>query len=84
MLVLLGWACMPVTTPHSDELYQKQPAQVELFKPTEALQKTEKLIAQANSAVQALEAKNEARSREEGQERGGRDWSSEGPAIQSR
>ena len=57
LLVLLFWTVMPVTTPHPHELYRKEPAKVEVFKPTEALQKTEKLIAQAESAVKALEAK---------------------------
>ena len=47
----------PVTTPHPHELYQKEPPKIESFKPAEALQRTEKLIAQAESAVKALEAK---------------------------
>ena len=57
VLVFLFWAVMPVTTPHPHELYQKEPPKVEFFKPAEALQRTEKLIAQAESAVKALEAK---------------------------
>ena len=57
LLVLLFWAVMPVTTPHPHELYRKEPAKVEVFKPAEALQRTEKLIAQADSAVKTLEAK---------------------------
>ena len=49
---------MPVTTPHPHELYQKpQEKVVPPLKPAEALQRTEKLIAQAESAVKALEAK---------------------------
>ncbi|MGH7205224.1 MAG: hypothetical protein ACREI2_03320 [Nitrospiraceae bacterium] len=57
VFVLLFWAVMPVTTPHPHELYMKEPAKVEVFKPAAALQRTEKLIAQAESAVKALEAK---------------------------
>jgi hypothetical protein len=57
VLVFLFWAVMPVTTPHPHELYQKEPPKIEFFKPAEALLRTEKLIAQAESAVKALEAK---------------------------
>jgi len=57
VLVFLFWAVMPVTTPHPHELYQKEPPKIEFFKPAEVLQRTEKLIAQAESAVKALEAK---------------------------
>jgi hypothetical protein len=57
VLVFLFWAVMPVTTPHPHELYQKEPPKIEFFKPAEALKRTEKLIAQAESAVKALEAK---------------------------
>lgn len=57
VLVFLFWAVMPVTTPHPHELYQKEPPKIEFFKPAEALQRTEKLMAQAESAVKALEAK---------------------------
>ena len=57
-LVVLFWAFMPVTTPQPHELYEKPQEKVAPpLKPAEALQKTEKLIAQAESAVQALEAK---------------------------
>lgn len=57
-LVLLLWAFMPVTTPHPHESYQKGPTKVAPpFKPTEALQKSEKVIAQAEATVQALEEK---------------------------
>jgi len=57
-LVVLFWAFMPVSTPHPHELYEKPQEKVgPPLKPAEALQKTEKLIAQAESAVQALEAK---------------------------
>lgn len=57
-LVVLFWAFIPVTTPHPHELYQKpQEKVVPPLKPAEALQKTEKLIEQAEGALQALEAK---------------------------
>jgi len=54
-LVLLLWAFMPVMTPHPHEDYQREPVKMEPpLKPTEALEKTEKLIGQAESAIQAL------------------------------
>ena len=63
-LVVLFWAFMPVTTPHPHELYQKPQGRVAPpLKPAEALQKTEKVIAQAELAVQALEAKARAGSK---------------------
>ena len=63
-LVVLFWAFMPVTTPHPHELYQKPQERVApSLKPAEALQKTEKVIAQAELAVQALEAKARAGSK---------------------
>lgn len=65
-LVVLFWAFMPVTTPHPHEDYKKPVKGEALFKPTEALQKTEKLIVQAESAVQALEAKAKQASKGKG------------------
>jgi len=65
-LVLLLWAFMPVTTPHPHEDYPREPVKMEPpFKPTEALEKTEKLIGQAESAIQAL-AKSKAKSKVKG------------------
>lgn len=70
-LVILFWAFMPVTTPHPHELYQKPEEKVAPpLKPAEALQKTEKLIAQAESAVQALEAKAEKEAKNKGKNKG--------------
>ncbi|MBI4400694.1 MAG: hypothetical protein HY581_03580 [Nitrospirae bacterium] len=67
LLVLLLWAFMPVMTPQPHELYQKQPVKTAPpFRPTEALQKTEKLISQAEGALQSLEAKAQEESREKG------------------
>jgi hypothetical protein len=56
LLVLLFWSFMPVTTPHPHEDFKKPPAKVEAhLSPAEQLQKTEKMIAQAEAAVQELE-----------------------------
>ncbi len=70
-LVVLFWAFMPVTTPHPHELYQKPQEKVAPpLKPAEALQKTEKVIAQAESAVQALEAKAQEEAKNKGKNKG--------------
>lgn len=64
LLVFLFWGFMPVTTPHPHEQYKKEEVKAApTIKPTEVLQKSEKLLAQAEGAVQALEeqkAKEEA------------------------
>lgn len=64
-LVVLLWAFMPVTTPHPHESYQKDVAKVPVLKPTEVLQKTEKVIAKAEATVQSLEAKAATESNKE-------------------
>jgi len=70
-LVVLFRAFMPVTTPHAHELYLKPQARVApSLKPAEALQKTEKVIAQAELAVQALEAKARAGSKNKDKNKG--------------
>lgn len=70
-LVVLFWAFMPVTTPHPHELYQKPQEKVALpLKPAEALQKTEKLITQAELAVKALEVKAQTESKNKGKKKG--------------
>ncbi|MBA2253005.1 MAG: hypothetical protein H0W13_09940 [Nitrospirales bacterium] len=56
-LVILLWAFMPVTTPHPHESEKKDVAKTPVFKPTDALQKTEKVIAKAEATVQSLEEK---------------------------
>jgi hypothetical protein len=62
ILVMLLWALMPVTTPHPHEEYKKATAKaVKPLKPTEVLQKTETIIAQAESSVQALETKGQTK-----------------------
>jgi hypothetical protein len=58
VLVLLLWAAMPVTTPHPHESYQQDEKKAApALKPTEALQKAERVLTQAEASVQALEAK---------------------------
>jgi hypothetical protein len=56
LMVFLFWAFMPVTTPHPHELYKKDVVKVAPFvKPADALLKSEKVLAQAEAALQALE-----------------------------
>jgi hypothetical protein len=57
-MVLLLWAFMPVTTPHPHESYkQDEKKAAPVLKPTEAIQKAERVLTQAESSVQALEEK---------------------------
>lgn len=77
VLILLFWAFLPATTPRPHESYAQSEAKVELpFKPAEVLQKTEKLLAQAEATVQALEQKSEHKVEEKGkgkEKAGGKD-----------
>lgn len=57
LLVMLLWGFMPVTTPHPHESQKKDTAKATVLKPTDVLQKTEKVIAKAEAAVQSLEEK---------------------------
>lgn len=58
LLVFLFWAFMPVTTPHPHESQKKEVSKVTpVLRPAEAIQKTEKVIAKAEAAVQSLEEK---------------------------
>jgi hypothetical protein len=57
LMVLLLWAFMPVTTPHPHESYQTGEKKAGPFKPTDALQKAERVLSQAEASVQALEEK---------------------------
>jgi hypothetical protein len=60
------WAFMPPTTPHPHESYKKDTVKASpVFKPADALHKTEKVIAQAEAAVQALEEKKAAEAKDE-------------------
>jgi hypothetical protein len=57
-MVLLLWAFMPVTTPHPHESYkQEEKKAAPVVKPTEAIQKAERVLTQAEASVQALETK---------------------------
>jgi hypothetical protein len=56
VLSVLFWASLPVTTPHPHECCKKPEVKAEPpFKPLEALTKDEKLIAQLEGQVEALE-----------------------------
>ncbi|HKT34095.1 MAG TPA: hypothetical protein VJR03_04635 [Nitrospira sp.] len=56
VLSVLFWAALPVTTPHPHECCKKPEVKAEPpFKPIEALNKDEKLIAQLEGQVDALE-----------------------------
>ncbi|MER3422372.1 MAG: hypothetical protein C4293_03230 [Nitrospiraceae bacterium] len=86
-LVILLWAFMPVTTPHPHEEYKKEKASAKaapVVKPAEALQKTEKLIAQAESAVQALEEKAEAEAKDKDKGKGAAKESTKPSADQAK
>lgn len=66
VLVLMLWAFMPPTTPHPHESYKKETVKAHpVLKPAEALNKTERIIAQAEAAVQALEEKKAAEGKDE-------------------
>ena len=66
VLVIMLWAFMPPTTPHPHESYQKETVKASpVLKPIDALHKTEKVIAQAEAAVQALEEKKAAEGKDE-------------------
>ena len=58
VLSLLFWAALPVTTPHPHECCKKPEVKAQPpFKPLEALNKDEKMIAQLSAQVEALEQK---------------------------
>ena len=66
VLVVLLWAFMPSTTPHPHESYKKDTAKAApVIKPAEVLHKTEKVIVQAEAAVQALEEKKATEAKDE-------------------
>ncbi len=73
LLVLLFWGVMPVTTPHPHEDYKGKLAAKKVeppFKPTDALDKADRLLAKAEAALEALEAKKQAEEREKPQAKG--------------
>jgi hypothetical protein len=56
VLSMLFWAALPVTTPHPHECCKKPEVKAEPpFKPIETLNKDEKLIAQLEGQIDALE-----------------------------
>jgi hypothetical protein len=56
VLAILFWAALPVTTPHPHECCKKPDVKAEpLFKPLETLNKDEKMIAQLEMQIDALE-----------------------------
>ena len=86
VLVLLFWAFMPATTPHPHEQYASQDKEKKAstpLRPVEALQKTEKIIAQAESAVQALEAKAEADGKDKEKDKGKNKGSGKQPTAKA-
>ena len=61
VLSVLFWAALPVTTPHPHECCKKPEVKAEPpFKPLDALNKDEKMIAQLEGQIDALEKKAEA------------------------
>lgn len=71
LLVLLFWGFMPVTTPHPHEQYKKDAVKAPSpIKPAEVLQKSEKLLAQADGAVLALEEKKAQEEAEQSKSKG--------------
>jgi hypothetical protein len=60
VLSILFWVSLPVTTPHPHECCQKPEVKAEPpYKPLDALNKDEKMIAQLSAQVDALEKKAE-------------------------
>jgi hypothetical protein len=56
VLSMLFWASLPVTTPHPHECCKKPDVKVQPpYKPLDALNKDEKMIAQLSAQVEALE-----------------------------
>ena len=61
VLSMLFWATLPVTTPHPHECCKKPEVKAEPpFRPLETLNKDEKIMAQLEGQVEALEKKAEA------------------------
>ncbi len=58
VLTFLFWGTIPVTTPHPHQDYPQPEAKVQApFKPVETLSKTDKLLAQVDAQITALEAR---------------------------
>ena len=56
-MVLLLWAAMPVTTPHPHESYKQDEKTGPPLQPTEAIEKAENVLSQAEASIKALEEK---------------------------
>jgi len=84
IVVILGlWAAMPVTTPHPHQDYKKpETKSTTVLRPAETLHKTEKLIAQAEAAVETLESKA-AKDGKKGKDNGKKPESAAAPAAKS-
>ncbi len=81
-LVFLFWTFMPVTTPHPHESYATPPAKTSpSLNPPEALNHAEKVLAQAEAAITALESKTLAD--EKAAKKGKSKASGQGPGKQS-
>lgn len=58
LMTLLFWSGLPATTPHPHETYQEPVAKAApVFKPVEALNRSERVLVQAEQTVEALEKK---------------------------
>jgi hypothetical protein len=71
LLVFCFWVFLPATTPHPHESYKTEAGKkAPELRPIEALKKTEKILAQAESNVQALEVKAEEEAKQKEREKG--------------
>jgi hypothetical protein len=78
VLSILFWAALPVTTPHPHECCKKPEVKAEApFRPLEALNKDEKLIAQLEGQINALEKQKADAEKDKGK---GKKAGSEGAA----
>lgn len=70
VLSFMFWAALPVTTPHPHECCRKPEAKAELpFRPIEALNKDEKIIAQLELQVDALEKQKAEAEKDKGKKK---------------
>ena len=74
VLALLFWAALPVTTPHPHECCKPPEVKAQPpYKPLDALNKNEKMIAQLSAQVEALEKKAEDAPKSKGKGKAGKD-----------
>jgi hypothetical protein len=70
VLSFMFWAALPVTTPHPHECCRKPEAKAELpFRPIEALNKDEKIIAQLELQIDALEKQKSEAEKDKGKKK---------------